>query len=219
MQPKQHDWPEMLYGCALGAAIIATLAFITTHAQAAAAAPANSKPVCSISITTSMERDVSFWRVGQDVLHPTFGTGVIINAEGRGADARVQVNFRSGGMKWLALEYARLNQITGHNVSMCLDLLESSGNRSAPTAEHEREQQKVARKQREAEDGKRRAEAAARAAQSKLIDDWRARIQNSIKGGVVVPPNIEGNPEARFEVTLLPGGEILNTKLTKSSGN
>jgi DNA helicase-2/ATP-dependent DNA helicase PcrA len=48
------------------------------------------------------------WRVGQGVMHPKFGHGVIIAAEGRGADARVQVNFRDAGMKWLALEYARL---------------------------------------------------------------------------------------------------------------
>jgi DNA helicase II / ATP-dependent DNA helicase PcrA len=48
------------------------------------------------------------WRVGQSVVHPTFGTGVIVNAEGRGVEARVQVNFRSGGLKWLMLEYARL---------------------------------------------------------------------------------------------------------------
>jgi DNA helicase-2/ATP-dependent DNA helicase PcrA len=48
------------------------------------------------------------WRVGQSVSHPKFGSGVIVSAEGRGADARVQVNFREGGMKWLALEYARL---------------------------------------------------------------------------------------------------------------
>ncbi len=48
------------------------------------------------------------WRVGQSVVHPTFGAGVIVNAEGRGAEARVQVNFRSGGLKWLMLEYARL---------------------------------------------------------------------------------------------------------------
>src|SRR5262245_56184074 len=48
------------------------------------------------------------WRVGQSVVHPTFGAGVIVNAEGRGADARVQVNFRKGGLKWLMLEYARL---------------------------------------------------------------------------------------------------------------
>jgi DNA helicase-2/ATP-dependent DNA helicase PcrA len=42
------------------------------------------------------------------VVHPTFGTGVIVNAEGRGPEARVQVNFRGGGLKWLMLEYARL---------------------------------------------------------------------------------------------------------------
>jgi DNA helicase-2/ATP-dependent DNA helicase PcrA len=48
------------------------------------------------------------WRVGQSVMHPTFGAGVIVNAEGRGADARVQVRFRDAGLKWLALEYARL---------------------------------------------------------------------------------------------------------------
>ena len=49
------------------------------------------------------------WRVGQNVVHPKFGAGVIVNAEGRGADARVQVNFSRGGLKWLALEYAKLS--------------------------------------------------------------------------------------------------------------
>ncbi|MPZ43455.1 MAG: AAA family ATPase [Betaproteobacteria bacterium] len=48
------------------------------------------------------------WRIGQSVVHPKFGRGIIIGSEGRGADARVQVNFQSGGMKWLALEYAKL---------------------------------------------------------------------------------------------------------------
>jgi len=48
------------------------------------------------------------WRVGQSVMHPKFGRGVIIGAEGRGSDARVQVNFQSAGMKWLALDYAKL---------------------------------------------------------------------------------------------------------------
>jgi len=48
------------------------------------------------------------WRVGQSVVHAKFGRGVIVGAEGRGADARVQVNFQSAGMKWLALEYAKL---------------------------------------------------------------------------------------------------------------
>jgi DNA helicase-2/ATP-dependent DNA helicase PcrA len=48
------------------------------------------------------------WRVGQSVRHAKFGVGVIIGAEGRGSDARVQVNFRDSGVKWLALDYARL---------------------------------------------------------------------------------------------------------------
>ena len=48
------------------------------------------------------------WRIGQSVKHAKFGLGVIIDAEGRGTDARVQVNFRDAGVKWLALEYARL---------------------------------------------------------------------------------------------------------------
>ncbi len=48
------------------------------------------------------------WRVGQNVVHPTFGAGVIVSAEGRGPDARVQVNFRNSGLKWLMLDYAKL---------------------------------------------------------------------------------------------------------------
>jgi DNA helicase-2/ATP-dependent DNA helicase PcrA len=48
------------------------------------------------------------WRVGQNVRHSKFGVGVIIDAEGRGSDARVQVNFRDAGVKWLSLEYAKL---------------------------------------------------------------------------------------------------------------
>ena len=48
------------------------------------------------------------WRVGQDVVHPKFGAGVIVSMQGRGADARVLVNFGRQGMKELALEYARL---------------------------------------------------------------------------------------------------------------
>jgi DNA helicase-2/ATP-dependent DNA helicase PcrA len=49
------------------------------------------------------------WRIGQNVTHPKFGAGVIVDAEGRGGDARVQVNFHRNGTKWLALEYAKLS--------------------------------------------------------------------------------------------------------------
>ncbi|HJV93227.1 MAG TPA: UvrD-helicase domain-containing protein [Azonexus sp.] len=51
-------------------------------------------------------------RVGQSVEHAKFGLGVIVATEGRGAEARVQVNFGGGaGMKWLALEYAKLTPV------------------------------------------------------------------------------------------------------------
>ena len=57
---------------------------------------------------TGMPEAASPWRIGQNVMHPKFGAGVIVNAEGRGSDARVQVNFHRNGTKWLALEYAKL---------------------------------------------------------------------------------------------------------------
>lgn len=49
--------------------------------------------------------------VGQSVTHPKFGLGVIVSADGGGNDVRVQVNFGSNGMKWLALSMARLEPV------------------------------------------------------------------------------------------------------------
>ncbi|MFP4075598.1 MAG: DNA helicase II [Halochromatium sp.] len=48
------------------------------------------------------------FKLGQRVRHPKFGRGVVLNAEGRGAGARIQVNFEAAGAKWLVLTYARL---------------------------------------------------------------------------------------------------------------
>jgi DNA helicase-2/ATP-dependent DNA helicase PcrA len=53
-------------------------------------------------------REVGGFRIGQNVSHPKFGTGVIIDAEGQGTDARVQVNFGNQGVKWLAVAVAKL---------------------------------------------------------------------------------------------------------------
>jgi DNA helicase-2/ATP-dependent DNA helicase PcrA len=52
------------------------------------------------------------WRVGQTVAHAKFGEGVILNIEGSGSDARVQVNFGRQGVKWLALSVAKLEAVT-----------------------------------------------------------------------------------------------------------
>ena len=48
-------------------------------------------------------------RLGQRVRHTKFGDGVILNCEGQGAHARVEVNFESAGTKWLVLSFANLD--------------------------------------------------------------------------------------------------------------
>src|SRR5690606_1214288 len=50
-------------------------------------------------------------RLGQRVMHKTFGEGVVLNVEGNGAQARVQVNFIGPGSKWLVLQYANLDAL------------------------------------------------------------------------------------------------------------
>lgn len=51
------------------------------------------------------------YRIGQRVRHAKFGEGVITNAEGSGAHSRVQVNFKTAGVKWLVLGYANLERL------------------------------------------------------------------------------------------------------------
>ncbi len=46
--------------------------------------------------------------LGQRVVHGKFGEGVVLNYEGQGSNARVQVNFDAVGSKWLVLSYAKL---------------------------------------------------------------------------------------------------------------
>ncbi|MDR2218964.1 MAG: DNA helicase II [Methylobacillus sp.] len=51
------------------------------------------------------------WRIGQAVTHQKFGQGVVVSYEGNADDLRVQVNFGRAGMKWLAMEYAKLTAV------------------------------------------------------------------------------------------------------------
>lgn len=50
-------------------------------------------------------------------------------------------------------------------------------------------------------------------------DAYGEKIKIKIRGYIVLPPGIQGNPEAIFKVTQLPSGEIIDIKLSKSSGN
>jgi DNA helicase-2/ATP-dependent DNA helicase PcrA len=63
------------------------------------------RPVSSIMQARVPDTELN---LGQQVYHQIFGEGVVLNFEGRGASARVQVNFDTDGSKWLVLQYANL---------------------------------------------------------------------------------------------------------------
>jgi colicin import membrane protein len=58
----------------------------------------------------------------------------------------------------------------------------------------------------------------ASSASSKAQAAWIDKVRAKIRGNIVLPPDIKGNPEAVFEVVQLPTGEVLSVKLKKSSG-
>jgi DNA helicase-2/ATP-dependent DNA helicase PcrA len=57
---------------------------------------------------TEIAPSVNGVRLGQRVRHGKFGEGIVLNSEGSGAHARVQVNFERAGTKWLVVAYANL---------------------------------------------------------------------------------------------------------------
>ena len=57
------------------------------------------------------------------------------------------------------------------------------------------------------------------AASGKTKADWVDKIRAKIRGNIVLPPDLQGNPEAQFTVVQLPTGEVLSSKLLKSSGH
>jgi colicin import membrane protein len=64
------------------------------------------------------------------------------------------------------------------------------------------------------------AEAEQRASSNKRgLADYASKIRGKVRGNIVLPPAIQGNPEAVFELSQLPTGEVLDVKLKRSSGN
>jgi DNA helicase-2/ATP-dependent DNA helicase PcrA len=68
----------------------------------------SSRPLQRKNRSVAPENELGI-RLGQRVRHGKFGDGVIINCEGQGAHARVEVNFETAGTKWLVLSYANLD--------------------------------------------------------------------------------------------------------------
>ncbi len=63
------------------------------------------------NITQSTASGGTGYHIGQRVNHSKFGSGIILDNEGDGGAARVQVNFETHGSKWLVLAYANLQAI------------------------------------------------------------------------------------------------------------
>jgi len=73
------------------------------------ARPQVSRPYTPAAGSLSSAQEMTGFQLGQRVAHPKFGEGVVLNAEGQGAGARIQVNFEAVGSKWLVVAYANLS--------------------------------------------------------------------------------------------------------------
>jgi DNA helicase-2/ATP-dependent DNA helicase PcrA len=69
-----------------------------------------SQPVSAGMSFASSDHDTGLL-LGQRVMHGVFGEGVVLNIEGQGSNARVQVNFDQEGSKWLVAAYANLESL------------------------------------------------------------------------------------------------------------
>ena len=87
------------------------------------------------------------------------------------------------------------------------------------------EQEKLNQERRQIEDARRKAESEktaqklAATARSRALAQWTDKIRAKIRGNIIMPQDISGNPEAIFDVAILPTGEILTIRKRKSSGH
>lgn len=56
------------------------------------------------------------------------------------------------------------------------------------------------------------------AARAQLVDEYKRRIAERIRRYIIEPPSLQGNPEVELNITVLPGGEVLDVRTRKSSG-
>src|SRR5210317_133353 len=70
-----------------------------------------SRPYSSAAGSLNMAEEITGFTLGQRVTHPKFVEGVVLNAEGQGNGARIQINFETVGSKWLVVAYANLTAV------------------------------------------------------------------------------------------------------------
>jgi colicin import membrane protein len=80
-------------------------------------------------------------------------------------------------------------------------------------------QERLAAQQAAQQAAERAAKEAAARARTKAEGDWVAKIRSKVKGNTIWPEDDPSNPQAVFEVSLLPTGEVLDVRLVRTSGN
>jgi len=82
----------------------------------------------------------------------------------------------------------------------------------------QQEKEAAAKAARDQADALRRIAEQQASAQARLRNEYIDRIRSRIKGFILLPPNLQGNPEVEIDVIQIPGGEVLSIKLKRSSG-
>ncbi len=75
------------------------------------ARPNISRPVVTPAGGFNLAEESTGFSLGQRVVHPKFGEGVVLNTEGQGSRATIQINFETVGAKWLMVAHANLQTI------------------------------------------------------------------------------------------------------------
>jgi colicin import membrane protein len=74
------------------------------------------------------------------------------------------------------------------------------------------------RRVREQEEARKKLAQQQAAAQAREVDEFKRRIAEKIRQRIVEPPSLQGNPEVELRITVLPGGEVLDVRIARSSG-
>jgi len=86
-------------------------------------------------------------------------------------------------------------------------------------AEEDKRRLEEERKRKEAEKAAEKARAEAASRKQKEVDEWVDKIRAKIRSKANVPDTVTGNPEVHVRLRILPGGEVLEATIIKSSGN
>lgn len=72
------------------------------------ASPSHTTTSSFVDRNAALSNESGTFTIGQQVVHPSFGEGTILNFEGSGEHTRVQIRFAQAGTKWLVAAYAKL---------------------------------------------------------------------------------------------------------------